>query len=148
MPTYEYKCDACGHAFEKFQSIMAGPIRKCPVCGKSKVRRLISAGAGLIFKGSGFYITDYPKNESGGAPKSSGGAKDKEPSSSSSESSSDKGASDKGSDKSSDKGSDKGSDTGKGSDKASGSGSETKSDKSSTSEAKPSTPAPVAAKKD
>ena len=59
MPTYEYKCEACGHAFEKFQSIMASPVRKCPVCGKLKVRRLISMGAGVIFKGSGFYSTDY-----------------------------------------------------------------------------------------
>ncbi len=59
MPTYEYQCDACGKKFEKFQSIKAGPIRKCPFCGKNKVRRLISTGAGLIFKGSGFYITDY-----------------------------------------------------------------------------------------
>ncbi|MGA2233095.1 MAG: zinc ribbon domain-containing protein [Tepidisphaeraceae bacterium] len=59
MPTYEYKCEACGHTFEKFQSMSSAPIRKCPVCGKSKVKRLIGAGAGLIFKGSGFYITDY-----------------------------------------------------------------------------------------
>jgi putative FmdB family regulatory protein len=59
MPTYEYECDACGHKFEKFQSIKAAPIRKCPECGKSKVRRLIGTGAGLLFKGSGFYITDY-----------------------------------------------------------------------------------------
>jgi len=59
MPTYEYKCEACGHAFEKFQSIKAAPIRKCPNCGKMKVKKLISKGAGLIFKGSGFYITDY-----------------------------------------------------------------------------------------
>jgi putative FmdB family regulatory protein len=59
MPTYEYKCDACGHAFEKFQPITSDPVKKCPVCGKNKVRRLISAGGGLIFKGSGFYITDY-----------------------------------------------------------------------------------------
>ena len=59
LPTYEYKCDACGHAFEKFHSITAMPIKKCPSCGKNKVRRLISAGAGMIFKGSGFYITDY-----------------------------------------------------------------------------------------
>jgi putative FmdB family regulatory protein len=59
MPTYEYKCEACGHAFEKFQSIKAAPIRKCPNCGKLKVKKLISKGAGLIFKGSGFYITDY-----------------------------------------------------------------------------------------
>src|SRR3954471_6438275 len=59
MPTYEYQCDACGHAFEKFHSMSAAPIRKCPSCGKNKVRRLIGVGAGLIFKGSGFYITDY-----------------------------------------------------------------------------------------
>jgi putative FmdB family regulatory protein len=59
MPTYEYKCDACGNEFEKFQSITSDPIKKCPKCGKNKARRLISAGAGLIFKGSGFYITDY-----------------------------------------------------------------------------------------
>jgi putative FmdB family regulatory protein len=59
MPTYEYKCDACGHTFERFQSITAAPVKRCPECGKSKVRRLISTGAGLIFKGSGFYITDY-----------------------------------------------------------------------------------------
>ncbi len=59
MPTYEYKCFACDHAFEKFQSIMAAPIRKCPACGKSKAKRLLGTGAGLIFKGSGFYTTDY-----------------------------------------------------------------------------------------
>src|SRR4051812_4055038 len=59
MPTYDYKCAACGHKFERFQSIKADPIKKCPECGKNKVNRLIGAGAGLIFKGSGFYITDY-----------------------------------------------------------------------------------------
>ena len=59
MPTYEYKCTACGHAFERFQSMSAEPIKRCPQCGKAKVKRLISTGAGLIFKGSGFYITDY-----------------------------------------------------------------------------------------
>ena len=59
MPTYDYKCDACGATFEKFQSMSAEPIKKCPVCGKNKARRLIGTGAGLIFKGSGFYITDY-----------------------------------------------------------------------------------------
>jgi putative FmdB family regulatory protein len=59
MPTYEYKCDACGHAFEKFQPMSAEPIKVCSVCGRKKVRRLIGTGAGLIFKGSGFYITDY-----------------------------------------------------------------------------------------
>jgi putative FmdB family regulatory protein len=74
MPTYEYKCSACGNRFEKFQSITAAPIKKCPKCGKNKVQRLIGTGAGLIFKGSGFYITDYrdsgykekAKAESGG----------------------------------------------------------------------------------
>jgi putative FmdB family regulatory protein len=59
MPTYEYECDACGHAFEQFQSITAAPIKKCPICKKSRVRRLIGRGAGIIFKGSGFYQTDY-----------------------------------------------------------------------------------------
>ncbi len=59
MPTYDYKCDACGHAFEKFQSIKADPLKVCPNCGQETVRRLIGMGAGLIFKGSGFYITDY-----------------------------------------------------------------------------------------
>ena len=59
MPTYEYKCTACGHAFEQFQSMSAPPVKKCPQCGKSKVKRLLGTGAGIIFKGSGFYITDY-----------------------------------------------------------------------------------------
>jgi len=59
MPTYDYQCDACGHRFEKFQSITARPVRKCPRCGESGARRLIGTGAGVIFKGSGFYQTDY-----------------------------------------------------------------------------------------
>ena len=59
MPTYDYECNACGHVFEKFQSITAPAVRKCPKCGKLKVRRLIGAGAGVIFKGNGFYQTDY-----------------------------------------------------------------------------------------
>ena len=58
MPTYEYECEKCGITFEKFQGIKEEPIKKCPECG-GKVRRLISAGAGVIFKGSGFYATDY-----------------------------------------------------------------------------------------
>ena len=60
MPTYEYKCEKCGHCFELFQKITDSPIKICPVC-KGKVKKLISGGAGLIFKGSGFYITDYKK---------------------------------------------------------------------------------------
>ncbi len=74
MPTYEYKCDACGHVFEKFQSITAAPIRKCPQCDKFSVRRLIGTGAGLIFKGSGFYITDYRSDSYKNAAKSETGA--------------------------------------------------------------------------
>ena len=59
MPTYEYQCTACDHLFELFQSIKARAVRKCPECGKLKVKRLIGIGAGVIFKGSGFYQTDY-----------------------------------------------------------------------------------------
>jgi len=60
MPTYEYKCNHCGHHFEVFQQISHKPIDKCPKCGKS-VKRLIGKGAGIIFKGPGFYATDYRK---------------------------------------------------------------------------------------
>ncbi len=59
MPTYQYMCESCGHEFEQFQSITAKSLRKCPGCGKNKLKRLIGAGAGVIFKGSGFYETDY-----------------------------------------------------------------------------------------
>jgi len=59
MPTYDYECDACQHAFEEFQSMMDKPLKKCPKCGKSKLRRLIGTGAAILFKGSGFYQTDY-----------------------------------------------------------------------------------------
>jgi putative FmdB family regulatory protein len=59
MPTYEYRCDACTHQFDQFQSIKAGPLRKCPACGKSRLKRLIGTGGAIIFKGSGFYETDY-----------------------------------------------------------------------------------------
>ena len=97
VPTYDYKCDACDHLWEEFQSIKAAPIKKCPKCGKSKARRQIGGGAGLIFKGSGFYLTDYrsdsykkaaeadrkasgggdsaPKSDSSSAPKSDSSSK-------------------------------------------------------------------------
>ena len=59
MPTYDYRCKSCEHEWELFQSIKADPIKKCPSCGKQKAERVIGAGAGIIFKGSGFYETDY-----------------------------------------------------------------------------------------
>jgi putative FmdB family regulatory protein len=59
MPTYDYVCEACEHAFELFQSIKDEAKRKCPECGKQKLRRLIGPGAAIVFKGSGFYKTDY-----------------------------------------------------------------------------------------
>jgi putative FmdB family regulatory protein len=59
MPTYEYRCGACGKSLEIFHSISEAPKRKCPSCGKPKLERQISAGAGILFKGSGFYQTDY-----------------------------------------------------------------------------------------
>jgi putative FmdB family regulatory protein len=59
MPTYEYACSKCGYHFEKFQSMRDEPLKKCPKCSKQALKRLIGGGAGLIFKGTGFYITDY-----------------------------------------------------------------------------------------
>ena len=59
MPTYDYQCDACGHTFEEFQSMKDEPLKKCPACKKNKLRRLIGTGAAVLFKGSGFYQTDY-----------------------------------------------------------------------------------------
>ncbi len=59
MPTYEYRCSACDNKWEEFQSIKAEPTKKCPKCRKAKAERIISAGGGIIFKGSGFYQTDY-----------------------------------------------------------------------------------------
>jgi putative FmdB family regulatory protein len=59
MPTYDYECDACGHEFELFQGINDPHLRKCPQCGKLKLRRLFGTGAAVVFKGSGFYETDY-----------------------------------------------------------------------------------------
>ena len=59
MPTYDYLCEACGHRLEIFQSITENAKRKCPKCGKLKLQRQIGAGAGILFKGSGFYQTDY-----------------------------------------------------------------------------------------
>lgn len=59
MPNYDYLCDACGHEFEQFQSMTDSPLKNCPHCGQEQLRRLVGGGVGLIFKGSGFYHTDY-----------------------------------------------------------------------------------------
>lgn len=75
MPTYEYLCEECNHRFEEFQRITAQPLESCPKCN-GKVHRLIGAGNGLIFKGSGFYITDYKKSRS--SPQSEKKAETKE----------------------------------------------------------------------
>ena len=75
MPTYDYSCAACGHRFERFESINDDANKACPKCGKKKARRQLGTGAGLIFKGSGFYTTDSKKTSGG----DSGGEKPKEP---------------------------------------------------------------------
>jgi putative FmdB family regulatory protein len=69
MPTYEYECKSCGHSFEIFQSMSDEPLKECPQCG-GEIRRVINGGTGIIFKGSGFYVTDNSK-KSGGSAKSS-----------------------------------------------------------------------------
>ena len=87
MPTYDYQCGACQHEFEHFQSISSAVLRKCPECGALKLKRLIGAGAAVVFKGSGFYQTDY-RSES----YKKRASQDSSWGSSSSESKSDKGA--------------------------------------------------------
>ncbi|HIM73882.1 MAG TPA: zinc ribbon domain-containing protein [Candidatus Marinimicrobia bacterium] len=77
MPTYDYICNKCGHTFELFQSMSETPRKTCPVC-KRVVRRLVSGGSGLIFKGSGFYLTDYKNDKK--PPKDKKETKKKEPS--------------------------------------------------------------------
>ena len=72
MPTYEYECQKCGTCFEKFQNITAKPLRSCPAC-RGTVKRLVGTGAGFLFKGSGFYQTDYrSRNYKEGAKKETG----------------------------------------------------------------------------
>lgn len=63
MPTYEYKCKECNGVFEEYQQMSANPLRKCKLCGSRRIKRLIGAGAAVIFRGTGFYATDYRKQE-------------------------------------------------------------------------------------
>ncbi len=75
MPSYDYECKACGYRFEAFQQMSEAPLSRCPECGKLEVRRLIGGGLGVIFKGSGFYVTDNPRSGGNGAKTST--SKDK-----------------------------------------------------------------------
>jgi putative FmdB family regulatory protein len=74
MPTYEYKCKNCSHLFEQFQSMKDAPLRKCPECGKNALERLIGTGAAILFKGSGFYQTDYRTESYKAGEKAASGA--------------------------------------------------------------------------
>jgi putative FmdB family regulatory protein len=84
MPTYDYRCDGCGHEMAMFQRITEDPLTGCPECGEERLRRLIGAGAGIIFRGSGFYETDYKRARSS----SNDGSKKSKPSEKKSDSSS------------------------------------------------------------
>ncbi len=68
MPTYDYRCKNCGHRFEEFQSMKADPLVTCPNCNEPALERLIGAGGGMIFKGSGFYLTDYKGSNASAKP--------------------------------------------------------------------------------
>jgi len=72
MPTYDYSCSGCGHRFERFEAITEEGLKPCPRCGKSKARRMLGTGAGIIFKGSGFYVTDYKRPRASEPGKASG----------------------------------------------------------------------------
>ena len=74
MPTYDYKCTACGHTFDELQSFSAPPLTKCPACKKNKLERLFGGGGAIIFKGSGFYETDYRRAGTNGSGKADGEA--------------------------------------------------------------------------
>jgi putative FmdB family regulatory protein len=75
MPTYEYKCKHCKHRFEALQSMTAEPLKRCPECGRRGLQRLIGSGVGVIFKGSGFYGTDYKRGSSAKGSSDTAGSK-------------------------------------------------------------------------
>ena len=75
MPTYDYRCQECGHTFDVFQRMSEDVLTDCPECGKPGLRRLIGSGAGIIFKGSGFYETDYKRSRTGDSKESKSEAK-------------------------------------------------------------------------
>lgn len=77
MPTYDYRCKGCSHVWEEWQSITAPPTKKCPKCGKAKAERVIGPGAGVLFRGSGFYITDYRSDSYKKAAKAESGSSGK-----------------------------------------------------------------------
>jgi len=79
MPTYDYRCEGCGHALELFQKITEAPKKKCPKCKKSRLKRQVGGGAGFLFKGSGFYLTDYRSDSyrKGAEAEKSGGGEGK-----------------------------------------------------------------------
>ncbi len=79
MPTYGYACENCGHEFDEFQSITAEPLKKCPACKKMRLKRLIGTGSAIIFKGSGFYATDYRSDSYKNAAKSESGSASTKP---------------------------------------------------------------------
>jgi len=79
MPTYDYRCTACGHRSERFESINDDALKACGKCGKKKAKRMLGTGAGLIFKGAGFYTTDYKKSSGGDSGGEKSGEKSKEP---------------------------------------------------------------------
>jgi putative FmdB family regulatory protein len=76
MPTYQYECASCKHSFEELQSIKEEPLSRCPKCKKKKLQRLLGTGAGLLFKGSGFYITDYRSDSYKSAAQADSGKKE------------------------------------------------------------------------
>ncbi len=77
MPSYDYRCSACEHEFEEFQSISAEPLRVCPSCGEATLKRLVGGGIGIIFKGSGFYVTDNKGSKTSASNGSNGASSSK-----------------------------------------------------------------------